>query len=66
MFAERDLLRKVWKKAAKPICENDHPTATKKSKAGEVDKKKSVLSAKAPSIKKTILVMLQRKKLKMK
>ena len=66
MLAERDLLRKVWKKAAMPIIERDQPMGTRISRSGDVLRKKSVRRTKAPRRKKTRMVMKQRPKLKMK
>ena len=66
MLADRDLLRKVWKKAAIPIMDSDQPMGTKISRSGDVLRKKSVLSTKAPRRKKTRIVMKQSPKLKMK
>lgn len=36
MFALLDLFRNVWKKAAMPICANDQPIDTMRSKTFEV------------------------------
>lgn len=66
ILAERDLLRKVWKKAAMPICEMDHPTAMMTRRRGEVVVKKLVWRTKAPKRKNIMLVIMERRKLKMK
>jgi hypothetical protein len=66
MLALLALLRKVWQKAANPIWARDHPMAIMVRRAGEVLLKKGVFKATEPSIKKTRLVMMQSKKLKIK
>lgn len=66
MLAERDLLRKVWKKAAMPICAKDHPKETRKSNIFEVLMKKAVSNTRVPTKKKTKLVITQSIKLKTK
>lgn len=57
ILAERDLLRKVWKKAAIPICANDHPSDTINSKNFDVLVKKAVSNTNVPTKKKIKLVI---------
>ena len=66
MLALLALLSKVCKKAANPICERDHPKATRPRSTGEVLVKKLLYNTKAPMRKNMILVVRVRKKLNIK
>lgn len=63
ILAERDLLKKVWKKAAIPIWASDHPNDITKRRTLEVFMKNAESSIIVPNKKKIKLVITHNIKL---